>query len=42
MKNNSSEIMLNVVEIFKSIQGEGANTGRAAVIVILIGKHPVK
>jgi len=27
--------MLNVVEIFKSIQGEGANTGRAAVFVRL-------
>jgi len=37
MKNNSSESILNVVEIFKSIQGEGANTGKAAVFVRLTG-----
>ena len=35
MKNNSSDIILNVVEIFKSIQGEGANVGRSAVFVRL-------
>ncbi|MDP4237899.1 MAG: 7-carboxy-7-deazaguanine synthase QueE [Bacteroidota bacterium] len=35
MKNNVSGIILNVVEIFKSIQGEGANTGKAAVFVRL-------
>ena len=35
MKNNSSNIILNVVEIFKSIQGEGANTGKSAVFVRL-------
>ena len=37
MKNNSSDISLNVVEIFKSIQGEGANAGKAAVFVRLAG-----
>jgi len=37
MKNKSSESILNVVEIFKSIQGEGANTGKAAVFVRLAG-----
>jgi 7-carboxy-7-deazaguanine synthase len=37
MKNNSSDIILNVVEIFKSIQGEGANAGKAAVFVRLAG-----
>ena len=35
MKNSSSEMILNVVEIFKSIQGEGANAGRSAVFVRL-------
>lgn len=35
MKNNASGTILNVVEIFKSIQGEGANAGRAAVFVRL-------
>ena len=35
MKNNSSQIIVNVVEIFKSIQGEGANAGRSAVFVRL-------
>ena len=35
MKNNSSQIILHVVEIFKSIQGEGANAGRSAVFVRL-------
>jgi 7-carboxy-7-deazaguanine synthase len=35
MKNNSSDIILNVVEIFKSIQGEGANVGKPAVFVRL-------
>ena len=35
MKNNSSKIILNVVEIFKSIQGEGATAGRSAVFVRL-------
>jgi len=35
MKNNVSEIMLNVVEIFQSIQGEGAYVGRSAVFVRL-------
>jgi organic radical activating enzyme len=35
MKNNSSDIILNVVEIFKSIQGEGANVGRSAIFVRL-------
>ena len=33
MKDKSFESYLNVVEIFKSIQGEGANAGRAAVFV---------
>jgi len=37
MKVNSSGIFLNVVEIFKSIQGEGANAGKAAVFVRLSG-----
>jgi len=37
MKNDSSQIILRVVEIFKSIQGEGANAGRAAVFVRLAG-----
>lgn len=37
MRNKTSEIILNVVEIFKSIQGEGANTGKAAVFVRLAG-----
>lgn len=35
MKSNSSEIILNVVEIFYSIQGEGANVGKSAVFVRL-------
>jgi len=35
MKRNSPDLILNVVEIFKSIQGEGANAGRAAVFVRL-------
>lgn len=35
MRNNPSEIILNVVEIFHSIQGEGANVGRSAVFVRL-------
>lgn len=35
MKSNSSDIILNVVEIFQSIQGEGANFGRSAVFVRL-------
>lgn len=35
MKNNLSDTVLNVVEIFKSIQGEGANAGMAAVFVRL-------
>jgi len=35
MKNNSSQKIINVVEIFKSIQGEGANAGRSAVFVRL-------
>ena len=37
MKNNIADRILNVVEIFKSIQGEGANVGRAAVFVRLGG-----
>jgi len=37
MKNNSSDSILHVVEIFKSIQGEGANAGKAAVFVRLAG-----
>ena len=37
MKNNASDSILNVVEIFKSIQGEGANAGKAAVFVRLAG-----
>jgi len=37
MKSKSSKSILNVVEIFKSIQGEGANTGKAAVFVRLAG-----
>jgi len=37
MKNNSSDIILNVVEIFQSIQGEGANVGKSAVFVRLSG-----
>jgi len=37
MKNDSSELILNVAEIFKSIQGEGANAGKAAVFVRLAG-----
>jgi len=37
MKSNSPDLILNVVEIFKSIQGEGANAGRAAVFVRLSG-----
>ena len=37
MKNNSLHSILNVVEIFKSIQGEGDNVGRAAVFVRLAG-----
>jgi len=35
MKNNSSDSSLNVVEIFKSIQGEGANAGRSSVFIRL-------
>jgi 7-carboxy-7-deazaguanine synthase len=35
MKDNQFDRNLNVVEIFKSIQGEGANAGRAAVFVRL-------
>ena len=35
MKNNPSNYTLNVVEIFHSIQGEGANTGKSAVFVRL-------
>lgn len=35
MKNNASDIRLNVVEIFQSVQGEGANAGRSAVFVRL-------
>src|ERR1035437_2095868 len=35
MKNDPSTIELNVVEIFKSIQGEGANAGNAAVFIRL-------
>lgn len=35
MKSNSSDMILNVVEIFQSIQGEGANLGRSAVFVRL-------
>ena len=35
MKNKSSDLILNVVEIFHSIQGEGANAGKAAVFVRL-------
>ena len=35
MKSKSDEILLNVVEIFHSIQGEGANTGHSAVFVRL-------
>lgn len=35
MKNDSSDIILHVVEIFKSIQGEGANVGRSAIFVRL-------
>lgn len=37
MKNKASDIILHVVEIFKSIQGEGANTGKPAVFVRLAG-----
>jgi 7-carboxy-7-deazaguanine synthase len=35
MRNKSSDTILNVVEIFHSIQGEGANAGKAAVFVRL-------
>ena len=35
MKNKSSDTTLSVVEIFQSIQGEGANAGKAAVFVRL-------
>ncbi|MDD4968653.1 MAG: 7-carboxy-7-deazaguanine synthase QueE [Paludibacter sp.] len=35
MKSNSPDILLNVVEIFRSIQGEGANAGKSAVFVRL-------
>lgn len=35
MKRNESEIILKVVEIFHSLQGEGANAGKAAVFVRL-------
>lgn len=35
MKNNASDIRLNVVEIFQSVQGEGANAGCSAVFVRL-------
>lgn len=37
MKNDSSDTILRVVEIFKSIQGEGANAGKSAVFVRLAG-----
>jgi len=37
MKNNPSDIVLNVVEIFRSIQGEGANAGKAATFIRLAG-----
>lgn len=35
MKSSSAEISLNVVEIFQSIQGEGANVGRSAIFIRL-------
>ena len=37
MKSSSAEISLNVVEIFQSIQGEGANVGRSAIFIRLSG-----
>lgn len=37
MRSSSAEINLNVVEIFQSIQGEGANVGRSAVFIRLSG-----
>lgn len=37
MKSSSAEIILNVVEIFQSIQGEGANVGRSAIFIRLSG-----
>jgi len=37
MKRSSAEISLNVVEIFQSIQGEGANVGRSAIFIRLSG-----
>ena len=37
MKSSSAEISLNVVEIFQSIQGEGANAGRSAIFIRLSG-----
>lgn len=37
MKRSSTEIRLNIVEIFQSIQGEGANVGRSAIFIRLSG-----
>jgi len=36
MRNNQ-DIYLNVVEIFRSVQGEGANAGKSAVFIRLAG-----
>jgi hypothetical protein len=35
MKNNKNDRILNVVEIFKSIQGEGANAGGLQSLYVL-------